>query len=239
MVAAKVPRCFKQVGAASSKGLGEVVGAEDFAKCACCEGGSPVAESYSTCSSYLAKETPTLSIVISAFSTIYSACHASTAVCGAVSRTETADPVTTTKFIEPACHSVNNMYRSCIAETFDFTNLPFGRQASCYCCRTGRGHTSWTDELDNYARTCRDWASQAGSKSALAAARSFATFCSKFSDACSPTSTLSSTEATATPSSDATTGGSADQASQTASPASSRGSPAGFALVAVAMVAAM
>lgn len=74
-----------------------------------------------------------------AFSTIYSACHASTAVCGAVSRTETADPVTTTKFIEPACHSVNNMYRSCIAETFDFTNLPFGRQASCYWYVSPRG----------------------------------------------------------------------------------------------------
>ncbi|KAM4058994.1 hypothetical protein HRG_008132 [Hirsutella rhossiliensis] len=264
----KLQVCVRRAG--GSGGLATAA-PDELAQCACCEGNRPVDAAYASCSSYLVEAEPTLSTAYSAFGRLYDICAANRGVCSgravsatAVSGTATAKRLTTARGAEPtasyapACNSLGGLFESCSMEIPGFADLPFGRQAPCYCCITARGQVSWTDEFDKYAQTCRDWARDSGPKSIYTLARSFATFCRRFSDACSSTNALSLTEATATTSTDAeatddattTPGGGADQASRTASTAASSstgsaasnmrvGSAAGFIMVAAAVVVAI
>ncbi|KAL7800172.1 hypothetical protein V8C37DRAFT_8269 [Trichoderma ceciliae] len=95
--------------------------------------------------------------------------------------------------LAPACTSMVGIFEECTKATPGFTDLAFGEQAYCYCCRTALGgEVTWTNEIDTYASTCRDWAvtiSSGEPETAYDVAKTFATFCSHFSDACSVSTT--------------------------------------------------
>ncbi|KAK1242780.1 hypothetical protein MKX08_005592 [Trichoderma sp. CBMAI-0020] len=102
-----------------------------------------------------------------------------------------------------ACISMVDIFEQCTKNTPGFTNLVYSEQAYCYCCRSALGgEVTWTDEIDTYASTCRDWAATISTGDALTAydvegvtqcannnkvAKTFATFCDHFSDACDVT----------------------------------------------------
>ncbi|KAL7934254.1 hypothetical protein V8C35DRAFT_302139 [Trichoderma chlorosporum] len=91
------------------------------------------------------------------------------------------------------CIEMVDIFEQCTSATPGFTNLVFGEQAYCYCCRTAlNGQVTWTDQIETYASSCRDWGATAGPGEPVTAynvAKTFATFCHHFSDACSITST--------------------------------------------------
>ncbi|KAF7559835.1 hypothetical protein G7046_g4333 [Stylonectria norvegica] len=104
--------------------------------------------------------------------------------------TITSSPATQT--YATACEDMIGIFTSCTNKVDGFTDLPFGEQASCYCCRTGRnGRLSWTDALDDYASTCADWAVTGEPNTAYSVAETFATFCENFTEVCDVTATTS------------------------------------------------
>ncbi|KND92226.1 hypothetical protein TOPH_03019 [Tolypocladium ophioglossoides CBS 100239] len=227
----KVHGCVSQVGGLS--GL-TTAASTVLAKCACCNSGCLIAGAYSSCSSYLTQEAPTLSAQYSAYGTLYSLCNLNNACSGSAAASPTGItasatgapapsdsgtssgslPSTVTSIsglgsVAPACSSMVGLYTSCSMDIQGFSDLPLGLQAPCYCCITARGQATWTDELDKYAQTCRDWASASGPATIYSLAKTYAGFCKNFSNACSASSTLGSSEATAT-STDAQTTGNPD-----------------------------
>ncbi|KAL2204846.1 hypothetical protein CC79DRAFT_921360 [Sarocladium strictum] len=86
------------------------------------------------------------------------------------------------------CNQMLDMFSSCILETPRFADLGFKSQAECYCCASTRGQTTgtltWTDEIDQYASTCWDWAETDATDDTWNYASSFATFCDNFSGVC-------------------------------------------------------
>ncbi|KAL7948558.1 hypothetical protein V8C42DRAFT_314839 [Trichoderma barbatum] len=103
------------------------------------------------------------------------------------SGTRTATSLVTT--LATACGQMVDIFIECTRNTAGFTDLPFGEQAYCYCCRTALdGRVTWTDEIETYASTCEKWAATAGPgepDTAYDVAKTFATFCHHFSDVCS------------------------------------------------------
>ncbi|RFU72590.1 hypothetical protein TARUN_9666 [Trichoderma arundinaceum] len=95
--------------------------------------------------------------------------------------------------LAPACTQMVDLFEECTRATPGFTDLIFGEQAYCYCCRTALdGHVTWTDEIDSYASTCRDWAVTITTGEPVTAydvAKTFATFCEHFSDVCAVSTT--------------------------------------------------
>ncbi|PTB64671.1 hypothetical protein BBK36DRAFT_1170355 [Trichoderma citrinoviride] len=106
------------------------------------------------------------------------------------SGTTNTSPVIT---LASACIQMVGIFQECTSATPSFTDLPFGEQAYCYCCRTALdGHVTWTDEIETYASTCLDWAATAGKgepETASNVAKTMATFCDHFSDVCTISST--------------------------------------------------
>ncbi|KAL6866735.1 hypothetical protein J3F83DRAFT_122312 [Trichoderma novae-zelandiae] len=120
---------------------------------------------------------------------------------GRASRTASGTATSPVITLATACELMVGVFQECTNATPGFTDLPLGEQAYCYCCRTALdGHVTWTDEIETYASTCRDWAATMGKgepETAYGAntimctlvAKTFATFCDHFSDVC----TLSTT----------------------------------------------
>lgn len=65
-----------------------------------------------------------------------------------------------------------------------------------WSCHTRRGEVLWTDELDDYASECAEWAKTGEPWTVYPAASRFASFCNNFSDACEATTTVSEPEST-------------------------------------------
>ncbi|PHH90652.1 hypothetical protein CDD83_3015 [Cordyceps sp. RAO-2017] len=232
----KLQDCASQAGGLESM---STAAPDAVAKCACCEGNRAVGASYSSCSSYLAQEVPSMSAQYSAFGNLYSICEANGRVCTGGGPSLTGKPASATGApaptgtvseslgsLAPACNSMVGLFESCSSNIQGFTDLPLGEQAPCYCCLTARGKAVWTDEFDKYAQTCRDWAKGGGPQTVYSLASTLAGFCKKFTNACAASSTLPTTEATATssPSTEAetttqadSTGANANQASRTTS----------------------
>ncbi|KAH7324600.1 hypothetical protein B0I35DRAFT_406387 [Stachybotrys elegans] len=193
-------------------------------ECACCGGGSPISESFSTCATYIFDEEPSMTSEASLYANIYSVCSGLGVFCSASatatataapsltssSITVTAAPESTTESaldslsisitatgtidsIPTECQSMVGLFTSCVAEIDGFSDLPYGEQASCYCCRTTRGVVTWTDELDEYAQTCRDWARTGEPDTIFPVASTFAVFCDNFSDVCEGSSPATET----------------------------------------------
>ncbi|EHK19019.1 uncharacterized protein TRIVIDRAFT_231628 [Trichoderma virens Gv29-8] len=105
--------------------------------------------------------------------------------------TGTATSFVTT--LASACVQMVDIFQECTRATPGFTDMPFGQQAYCYCCRTALdGQITWTDEIETYASTCRNWGATAGPGEPVTAydvAKTFATFCHHFSDVCSASTT--------------------------------------------------
>ncbi|GFP57465.1 hypothetical protein TASIC1_0008030600 [Trichoderma asperellum] len=110
---------------------------------------------------------------------------------GSTSPATTGSAASAVTTLAPACTSMVDIFEQCTKNTPGFTNLVFSEQAYCYCCRTELGgEVTWTDEIDTYASTCRDWAVSITTGDPLTAydvAKTFATFCQHFSDACAVT----------------------------------------------------
>ncbi|POR34494.1 Uncharacterized protein TPAR_05307 [Tolypocladium paradoxum] len=217
----KLQDCVSQAGGVS--GL-TTAASTALAKCACCNGASLIAGAYSSCSVYLTQEAPTLSTQYSAYGSMYSICNLNrpcsgsaaaspTGITTAASATGAPAPSGTRASsgslpssvtseglgsVAPACSSMYGLYESCSRDIPGFKDMAYGQQAPCYCCVTARGVATWTDELDKYAQTCRDWASASGPSTIYSIAKTFAGFCKNFSNACSASATLGSSEATAT-----------------------------------------
>ncbi|KAH8686973.1 hypothetical protein BGZ61DRAFT_533622 [Ilyonectria robusta] len=207
--------------------------AAEFVGCACCIDSTAIYPVYSGCSVYLSEEAgPTLSDTYSVYDQLYSICGMSAdctgAITGAATGTEDASASSTVEILasttdgssdttsaessmitdsageSSACNDVLSMYSSCSREIDGFTELPFGEQATCYCCRSSGGSLTWTDELDKYASTCADWAVTGEPDTVYSVAKTFATFCENFSDACDATATSTdSSESSTTGSSEA------------------------------------
>ncbi|KPM46041.1 hypothetical protein AK830_g478 [Neonectria ditissima] len=131
----------------------------------------------------------------------------------ATSTEETSDSTitgTAEQTYATACEDMIGLFTSCTNKIDDFTDLPFREQASCYCCRTRNGQLTWTDQLDEFATTCRDWAKTGEPETAYSVAKTFATFCENFSDVCED-ATLTSEPASAT---DSATAQATDSASE-------------------------
>ncbi|KAF7555819.1 hypothetical protein G7Z17_g1873 [Cylindrodendrum hubeiense] len=201
--------------------------AAEFIGCACCIDATAIYPVYSDCSVYLSDEAgPTASDLYSAYDVMYSVCGLSADCSGGVatatateSESETVVDVPTSTTVEvvtsatedtssitaaaesSACDEMVGLYSSCSSKIDGFSDLPYGEQASCYCCRGSDGAT-WTDEMDGYASTCAEWAESSDSDYYVVA-KTFATFCDNFSDACESPATTASTEASTTESSDA------------------------------------
>ncbi|UNI16627.1 hypothetical protein JDV02_003049 [Purpureocillium takamizusanense] len=216
LVSAKVNICVSSAGGPTAISTAEPLA---LAKCACCDGTNPVAAAYSSCAVYLSTEAPEMSSQYSAYTNLASLCRVGNAnncagTSGAATVASVTDspssvtsgatgtiPITSVSGlgnVAPACSSMFGLYESCSKNVPGFANAPYGVQAPCYCCVTLRGEATWTDQLDKYAQTCRDWAKASGPSSIYTVAKTFAGFCQNFSDACFSTSTLATNEATAT-----------------------------------------
>ncbi|KAK7420084.1 hypothetical protein QQX98_002946 [Neonectria punicea] len=197
--------------------------------CACCVSRTAIYPLYSACSSYLSDEGgSSYSSAYTAYGDLYSICGMSADCSGGSGATATeesstaeetsseetsSDEPTSTEEISDdstitgtaeqtyatACEDMIGLFTSCTNKIEDFTDLPFREQASCYCCRTRNGQLTWTDQLDEFATTCRDWAKTGEPETAYSVAKTFATFCENFSDVCDDaTITSESTDASAT-----------------------------------------
>jgi hypothetical protein len=194
--------------------------------CACCDGKSALSNDYGTCASYVSEEEPSLTSEASAYGLFATLCSQSATCTGSASgstvRSATASATSASEESssisgasatnsgstptptpgpsgssndDPACGSMYGMFESCIKETEGFADLPYRSQAPCYCC--GGSRQTWTDELDDYASTCWDWASASATNTKWDYARTFATFCENFSDICEDrTSTDASSQPT-------------------------------------------
>jgi hypothetical protein len=198
-----VQKCVSSVGGLDAAPTAD---AEALVACACCDGSENAAPLYSVCSSYLEDEAPENTSQYEAYGTLYSACKIGGAKCtggsgsaSGSSRSVIARPTATEDDDEDrstittspaqqtyasACVDMLGIFTSCTAKDRDFTNLPFKEQAECYCCRGSGNDLTWTDAMDNYARTCADWARTGESKTAYSVAKTFATFCERFSNVC-------------------------------------------------------
>ncbi|KAL7807025.1 hypothetical protein V8C44DRAFT_338157 [Trichoderma aethiopicum] len=133
-----------------------------------------------------------------------------TGASGSASRTASGTATSPVITLATACIQMVDIFEECTKATPAFTDLPLVEQAYCYCCRTALDgyHVTWTDEIETYARTCRDWAVTMGKGSpetAYNVAKTFATYCDHFSDVCTiPTTAPLSSTATG---SSTTTGG--------------------------------
>jgi transcription elongation factor Elf1 len=77
-----------------------------LAECVCCADGTAVSEVYSTCSSYLSAEEPSLSVEIDAYSTFYNACSLTS--CGGSRPTRTASGQASSSAIATATATVGD-----------------------------------------------------------------------------------------------------------------------------------
>ncbi|KAK5991142.1 hypothetical protein PT974_09420 [Cladobotryum mycophilum] len=212
-----------------------------LAACACCVGTSTNAPAFSTCSSYLSAEAPLQSTQISAFGYLYSVCDSVPTICAGntagsgsapkttsipkstnVAPSSTVNPAVITSSpasvsVIQACSSMVGMFTSCTYNTPGFVKMPYKEQASCYCCNTSNGRVTFTDQLDQYAATCRDWAITGEPLTVYTVAKTFASFCEKFSDACDPSATIMSVP-TDTSAGTVTDGGSTPTGQTTAAP---------------------
>ncbi|KAI9152071.1 hypothetical protein HJFPF1_09294 [Paramyrothecium foliicola] len=197
--------------------------------CVCCIEGTAISEAFSTCSSYLSAEEPSMSAEYSAYETLYSICGLTSCAAGSSRPSATGaasgtrggddddDDETITSSIIPAsgtisipssitataslddfpleCNSMLGLYESCSSKIDGFSAQPYRQQAECYC------RLVWTDELDGYAQTCRDWAETGDPSTFFPLASTFATFCDNFSDVCHGPATAAP-ESTNSPSGD-------------------------------------
>ncbi|KAL7925748.1 hypothetical protein ACQKWADRAFT_282877 [Trichoderma austrokoningii] len=110
---------------------------------------------------------------------------------GSTASTTTDSAASAVTTFASACIRMEEIFEECTKNTPGFTALVYSEQAHCYCCRTALGgEVTWTDEIDTYASTCRDWAVTITTGEPLTAydvAKTFATFCKHFSDACAVT----------------------------------------------------
>ncbi|KAH8172109.1 hypothetical protein LIA77_08877 [Sarocladium implicatum] len=184
---------------------------DELLGCACCESGTSVWPGYSSCSSYMTAEMAGFSSEAGVYGDLATMCSAMGTCSGRASATasrslsasardsssdsvessvtQTGASGSVTAAPSPSeCNSMLTMFESCMLATPNFVNLGFKSQAECYCCASTRGQTSgtlvWTDELDQYASTCWDWAGDDASDTQWAYASQFATYCDKYSDAC-------------------------------------------------------
>merc|ERR1712000_682614 len=192
------------------------VAPQELFGCACCSSQIPLANAYSSCSNHLSEEYPLATTDYEAYGLIYTVCQTEdcggggintndedgmTTVTAAVSETDigvltsfTSSDVLPTA--ASACWDMLDMFDVCIQETPGFADMPFASQAPCYCCRTRGDVVVWTDELDEYASECADWATTGEPSTIYPAASKFASFCDNFYDACEgpATETLTATE---------------------------------------------
>ncbi|KAK0386133.1 hypothetical protein NLU13_5970 [Sarocladium strictum] len=178
--------------------------------CACCDSGRPVYSDYQSCSSYMASEMAGLTSEADVYGQLATMCSAMGSCSGrASSATATATgtrPTRTSASNIPStitrensetitaavavteCTQMLDMFSSCILETPRFTDLGYKSQAECYCCASSRGQTTgtltWTDEIDQYASVCWNWAKSGATNTDWGYASTFATFCDNFSDVC-------------------------------------------------------
>lgn len=114
--------------------------------CLCCSDGAAVAGQYSSCATFLAKESPTESSLLSAIATIYGVC-ATGSTCAAPSETQAPPP--------PECTSVANLWRECAESSPRLETAALGELAGCLCV-DGRG--AFNTQFDDYAKMCAPWA---------------------------------------------------------------------------------
>jgi hypothetical protein len=114
--------------------------------CLCCTDGAAVAGQYSSCATFLAKESPTETSLLSAIATLYGVC-ATGNTCAAPSETQAPPP--------PECTSVANLWRECAETSPQLETAALPELARCLCY-DGRG--TFNTEFDDYAKTCAPWA---------------------------------------------------------------------------------
>ncbi|KAK0750927.1 hypothetical protein B0T18DRAFT_289075, partial [Schizothecium vesticola] len=114
--------------------------------CLCCTDGAAVAGQYSSCATFLAKESPTETSLLSAIATLYGVC-ATGSTCAAPSETQAPPP--------PECTSVANLWRECAESSPQLETAALPELARCLCY-DGRG--TFNTEFDDYAKTCAPWA---------------------------------------------------------------------------------
>lgn len=215
-IADKISECVSDLGGTTGLTTADPIA---VVECACCDGGRAIATSYSVCSDYLSEEGGfEARSQYSAYGDLYSACALQAECRGGsgssgTTRTRVGGPVVTTTSTDDdddrstitssasaeqtyatACEDMVGVFNSCSNKIDDFTELPFKDQASCYCCRGSS--LTWTDQFDQYAKTCASWARTGEPETAYTVARSFATFCEQFTDACEGAATA--TEETTT-----------------------------------------
>lgn len=88
--------------------------------------------------------------------------------------------------VPTACLSVFGAFSSCTRATPGFENMPYIEQAPCYCCVSRGDNVWWTDDIDEYASTCADWAvtGEPDTDTYFPVASTFASFCKNFSNVC-------------------------------------------------------
>lgn len=114
--------------------------------CLCCSDGAAVAGQYSSCATFLAKESPTETSLLSAIATIYGVC-ATGSTCAVPTQTQEPPP--------PECTSVANLWRECAESSPRLETAALGELAGCLC---GDGRGGFNTQFDDYARTCAPWA---------------------------------------------------------------------------------
>ncbi|KOS21161.1 hypothetical protein ESCO_004035 [Escovopsis weberi] len=76
-----------------------------------------------------------------------------------------------------ACTDMVDYFTSCEFNTPGFKSMPFGQQASCYCCATSNGRVFSTNALDQAASSCAAWAKTGEPDTIYPVASTFASFC--------------------------------------------------------------
>ncbi|KAH6605326.1 hypothetical protein Trco_007033 [Trichoderma cornu-damae] len=183
-----ISSCVAQAG--GSEGL-STANAVSVAACACCLGTTDVAPIYSTCADYLGSEAPQLSSQISAIF------HLTILTISVFSASKLVVHPFSGLLAEQGSRR-NRARDGCWINRRTYQSVRYWRIRERFrkliqCCRDtcarlypNDGHITWTDEIDSYASTCRDWAVTGRSaETAYSVAKTFATFCEHFSDACS------------------------------------------------------
>jgi hypothetical protein len=115
--------------------------------CLCCTDGAAVAGQYSSCATFLAKESPTETSLLSAIATLYGVCATGSTCAAPTSETQAPPP--------PECTSVANLWRACAESSPQLETAALPELAGCLCY-DGRG--TFNTEFDDYAKTCAPWA---------------------------------------------------------------------------------
>ncbi|KAI5460491.1 hypothetical protein BGZ63DRAFT_404961 [Mariannaea sp. PMI_226] len=135
--------------------------------CICCSSGTPMSPRLSTCSTHQSSGG-------TAFAT------------GDAGYKGDATNYCTQKPAPAACTKMNDIFTSCQKATESFISHELSEQASCLCCNTNAGTTSWTNALGPYASTCAAWGKTAHPKNAYSYAHDFAQLCDKWTNVCAP-----------------------------------------------------